>query len=57
MAIERLLLKPGWRFSGLQLFSTGPWKAWAFFLLTVICTALLLWIFWDQIQDLIILTS
>jgi hypothetical protein len=35
-APERLLLKPGWRFKGLQLFSTAPWKAWVFFLLVLI---------------------
>jgi hypothetical protein len=38
---ERLLLKTGWRFRGLQLFSSGPWKAWAFFVLAVFVGAIL----------------
>ncbi len=40
--LERLLLKNGWRFKGLQLFSTAPWKAWAFFLLVLIVAGALL---------------
>jgi hypothetical protein len=45
-ALERLLLKPGWRFEGLQLFSTGPWKIWVFgFVVTVLAVCFMVFSF------------
>ena len=35
-ALERVLLNPGWTFTGIQPFSTGPWKPWAFVLLILV---------------------
>jgi hypothetical protein len=43
--IERLLLRPGWRFKGLPTFAIAPWQTWSLGLLALIVTALLLWIF------------
>jgi hypothetical protein len=43
--IERLLLRPGWTFKGLQPFAIAPWQTWSLGLLAVIVTVLLLWVF------------
>ena len=42
--IERLLLRPGWTFKGLQPFSIAPWQTWSLALLALIITVLLLWV-------------
>jgi hypothetical protein len=34
--LERIVLKTGWRFKSLQMFSTAPWKAWSFVLFAAI---------------------
>jgi hypothetical protein len=43
-SIERLLLRPGWTFKGLQPFAIAPWQTWSLALLAVIVTVLLVWV-------------
>ena len=44
-ALERLLLRSGWTFKGLQPFAIAPWQTWALALSALIITVLLVWVF------------
>ena len=37
---ESLLLNEGWRFRGMPVLSTGPWKAWVFMIGAVLMLVL-----------------
>jgi hypothetical protein len=42
--LERLLLRPGWTFKGLQPFAIAPWQTWSLALLALVITFLLVWV-------------